>query len=557
MLIRWIWLVRLMGNFCLLLLSVTGSAAEVNNAVTPTEHQQFRDAVIQFVRADALAYLSDKPAVTFVNPAYDHAGRWTTSVQVYLDGVLRGTGRARAKLLSQALHTATVSALSGANALLSDALPNARFVVSFEYPPHRVASIVDFEGHGFELLGNVTAVRTLNRAVIEQQLQRAKHYLLAIKDPVLSGFPKSYDAATDVAEPRLRTIYTASSLFTLLKMAHWQSDPDIDKQIVPIANYLLSQQCKDAPCKGAFQYSYYPALQLGDKRYLVGTTSKTIFTLLELWHKTNDQRYRDAAVAAGNWLVSMVNPDGTVNAASYLKNGNWKKKTRFSLLYSGQVLSALSRLYKVKADEQYRNAAERIAGRFRSKMLASDTLLGDEYREANSVSTSWVAKALFDYSRIDSNMDTHRAIFRAIDLVLNNQVQAPQDPYYDGSIFDDPSTSGTGWINEVLIDVNHLCLEDDRTDCARYRTAMRHATRWLIQHSYAEPNTFALRNPHRALGGAIRNYDETVVRTDAVCHGNNSLIGLLELEGDAVELTLPEVPFPQFFRRLHLNLNDD
>jgi hypothetical protein len=261
---------------------------------------------------------------------------------------------------------------------------------------------------------------------------------------------------------------------------------------------------------------------------------------------------------AGGWLTTMVNPDGTLAAALEYKGGTWNKEKQFSLLYSGQVLSALSRLYAATQDDRYRQSANRIASLFRAKMANADGhVLGDEFREANSVSTSWVAKAMFDYSRIDKTPSDHDIVYRAFDAVLANQVHAPCDPYFDGSIFDDPSSSGTGWVNEVLIDVYQLCREDGRGDCDRYRQAMLRASRWLLQRSYSEQNAFDLKNPAHALGGAIRNYGETIVRTDAVCHGSNSLLGLLAISGDNVHLTLPPPPFDQFFRALRLSIEHD
>lgn len=523
-----------------------------------TEYQRFQNAVIGFVRADALAYLTHKPLPQFANKSYDHAGRWNTEVSVYLDGVLRGRGVTRGDLLSHSLQAATMTALSGENSLKPSDLPHARFLVSFKYPPRRVASIIDYQGKGLEFLGDVVIVRTLNRSVIEQQLARARHYLLNVMDPQLHGFPKTFDAITGIPENRLRTIYTASSLYTLLKLDSWKPDPAIEKQIKPIAGFLLSMQCMQDPCTGAFYYSYYPAEKHHQQRFVVGTASKTIFTLIDLWKRTHDQRYLDAAVRAANWLVTMVNKNGTVNALLEKVDGKWHRETDFSFLYSGQVLSALSRLYKVSPDERYRKAADRIATLFRKRLAkAGGKVMGDEFRTPNSVSTSWVAKSLYDYSRIDDNPANHKAVFKAFDAVLANKVNTPDDPYYDGSIYDDPSSSGTGWVNEVLIDVYHLCKEDGRSNCNRYVNAMIHISRWLIQRSFSEANTFALRNPQQALGGSIRNYGQTTVRTDAVCHGNNSLLGLLEITGSDIHFTLQPPPFAQFYRQLRQSVDNE
>ena len=534
---------------------VRGFAGTPDDDANMADYQRFRDAVIGYVRADADAYLAGTPAPSMQPAEFDHSGRWSVEVAVYLDGTLRGLGQSRADHLSGALHASTVTALSGETFLTPRDLMRARFVVTFVYPPRRAASIVEYHGRGLELMGDVVPLRELDRSMVEDDLERAKRYLLRIMDGKLHGFPKTDDAATDTAEDRLRTIYTASSLYTLLKLDTWKPDPAIQQQILPIARYLLSMQCLEGPCRGAFYYSYFPAEDRREPRFVVGTASKTVFTLLELWRRTQDEQYLASARLAGDWLTTMVNPDGSLSAAIEYKEGSWSTERRFSLLYSGQVLSALSRLYTATRDERYRNAAGRIASLCRTKMAsANGHVLGDDFREANSVSTSWVAKAMFDYSRIDGDPSDHDVVYRALNAVLAHQVDTPWDPYVDGSIYDAPSSSGTGWINEVLTDVYQLCREDGRADCDRYRLAMLHASRWLLQRTYSEANAFNARNPAHAAGGAIRSYGETIIRTDAVCHGSNSLLELLSMAGDDIHLTLPPPPFGQFFRALRSSM---
>ena len=73
-----------------------------------------------------------------------------------------------------------------------------------------------------------------------------------------------------------------------------------------------------------------------------------------------------------------------------------------------------------------------------------------------------------------------------------------------------------------------------------YAKSMNRGTRWLIQNIYSPENSYHIPNPLRAQGGSIRDSKEETVRTDAVCHGGNSLVGVLGLPGLSLSLQLPE-----------------
>ncbi|PPA80556.1 hypothetical protein C4A76_26530, partial [Brevibacillus laterosporus] len=62
--------------------------------------------------------------------------------------------------------------------------------------------------------------------------------------------------------------------------------------------------------------------------------------------------------------------------------------------------------------------------------------------------------------------------------------------------------------------------------------------------AYTPQNSYNVKNPERAIGGFITNFTTRTVRTDAVCHGVNSLIMLLSTSGDGNKplINLPERP---------------
>ncbi len=47
-------------------------------------------------------------------------------------------------------------------------------------------------------------------------------------------------------------------------------------------------------------------------------------------------------------------------------------------------------------------------------------------------------------------------------------------------------------------------------------------------------------------------FSEEAVRTDAVCHGGNSLVGLLEITSNDVLISIPERPFEEQFNQIGL-----
>jgi hypothetical protein len=328
----------------------------------------------------------------------------------------------------------------------------------------------------------------------------------------------------------VRTIYTASSLYTLLKLSDKDPDPRIAQETPFIKDFLLSMQSADEKTAGAFHYSYDIVTKEKDGRFKVGTTSKTIYTLLELYRRTNDATYLTAAQKAGEWLLTMQKPDGWVRPHVHEKRGELIYDERKSFLYTGQVLSAVSRLYSVTKDERYYAAAEKIAALFISESIEQDFAVSDDYRKQCVISASWVVMSLLDYYKISQDTNAWDTLTTTCAHLLAKQHDDPADLLNYGRFEGSLATSGNGWINEVLSELYLYSKAEgkDLAAAAQYQQACAKVTRWLIQNTYSEENTFFLKNPQKAYGGLIRNREEETVRTDAVCHGLNAYINMLD-----------------------------
>ncbi|KTC94789.1 glycoside hydrolase family 76 protein [Legionella feeleii] len=536
--------------------SLPAAALPSSPAVTlPSANQQnneFRDAVIQYVRSIAASKLFNTtlPNAQILDKRWDtqYAHRyWYVSVIAYFQGQQLGVGTANEASLSKTIAKATERALeqSRLKPIGTKELAAFRFQVIFDYPPRRYYSFIEDKGKGLELQSNRVVIRYLDGDLIKQQIYSSQHYLLNNMHPQLHGFYKKYDVAEDNRGSKLHTIYSASSLYTLLKIYRLNKDPQLEKHFKAIAAFLLGMQVTQGKQAGSFYYSYDINTKEKTCFLSVGTTSKTIFTLLELYRFYHEEAYLSAAKRAGDWLLTMIMDNGQVISGVRCKGDNWRFNKKQSFLYSGQVLSALSRLYLITNDQRYYDAATKIAQYMTIAANKQGDFVGDDFRAPNTISTSWVLMALIDYSKINNDSLYREVIDKTASAILARQIYDPNDAYNHGRYLDTMATSGNGWINEVMGELHQFCLNQGLSNCKQYRDAIILTTRWLLQNAYTEANSYDIRNPSQAIGGFMRDFISQSIRTDAVCHGVNSLITLLTIIDQQNQrlVTLAEKPF--------------
>ena len=340
--------------------------------VPDADNVTFRNEVIKFVRAAAIRKLSLNTLLPMKNldakwTNHYQKTNWQVTITLYHEGDLVGQSNAHGKSLADVLKTVTEQVLVHINSkpLTEANLDSYRFEVDFDYFPVRRYSLIEYKQEGLELLGSRVAVRTLSRESLRDQIRASQAYLLRAIHPLWHGVFKFYDAKQDKPETLLRTIYSSSTLYTLLKLYAWNKDLTLHNYFKPIADFILSNQVRNGPNAGGFYYGYDAHTKKKQCRLVVGTASKTIFTLLEL-HRQNPREtiYLKAAIRAGDWLLKMVGTEGQVTPIADCTTGNWHYSKRQSLLYSGQVLSALSRLYGQTGDQRYYQSAKKIATNF-------------------------------------------------------------------------------------------------------------------------------------------------------------------------------------------------
>ncbi|HEC93292.1 MAG TPA: terpene cyclase, partial [Candidatus Atribacteria bacterium] len=321
-------------------------------------------------------------------------------------------------------------------------------------------------------------------------------------------------------------------IYTLLKAYDFDNDQRIIEKIPQWADFLLFMQSKEKESYGAFHYSFYFKERKKELKFVVGTTALSIFTLLDLYQRTGDSKYLEAAKLGGDWLVTMQKPNGVMKPYKRYDGKKWVCGQKESLLYNGQVLSAFSRLYKTTEEKKYYNAAQKIANHFIQRIAKDGCFLGDDYRNKNPISSVWAVKSLLDFYRINPKETYKNIIFGCSKGLLNRQLDDPTYPLNYGRWQMAFSTSGNGWLAEVMMEIYHFCREQGETDCEKYKKAVLRVIRWLIQNTYSEDNSADLQNPERAISGIFWNYNDKYVRTDSVCHALNAYLGIINDLGD-------------------------
>ncbi|MFY0539428.1 hypothetical protein [Nannocystis pusilla] len=268
--------------------------------------------------------------------------------------------------------------------------------------------------------------------------------------------------------------------------------------------------------------------------------------MIDLHAFTGDPAYLDAARLAADWLLTMQGEGGRVASELRLDaDGAWSVTEQESLLYTGQVLSALSRLYEVTDDPRYRDAAARTAGRLADRVEREGCYLGDDYRQPNPISSSWVVLSLFDFAHAGDDPAIRKLVYDCADELLTQQIDDPADVYRHGRWQASLSSSGNGWLAEVLSELYLDCPRGDGDGCARFQDAVVLLFRLLMQYTYSPANSFMTKNPAMAEGGLFWNPQERYVRTDSVCHAMNAYVFMVDRLPAGVLVELPEPPLAE------------
>jgi len=572
---------------------------EINN-------QKFREAAVSFLSQSTINYFkggdSSYPEILNIE------GYWTPMVTIYYKGV-EAKGIAKDQILAKALEKALYNSIKniGSDILKEENADQVKFLIEIPYSNDKTFSFIGKgESASSAITEGVVAIKELKKRLIREKIEQGKEVLLKLEHPDYHGFYKYWLVSEDnKTEPRLHTVYSASIIYTLLHVYDfekstensdatvaksspraWALRPSRTEEILEKVNdwggFLLTMQNKNKSSDyyGAFSYSLFflenPKKEINkiefsaiddgkrevddfyiDKkgkqlRYVSGTSALNIFTMLRLYDLTNKEKYLESAKLAGDWLTDIQKENGVIIPYFEYKDRGWVHGNRESLLYEGQVLSALSRLYRETDQERYYNTAQKIANRFVSKYEQNDgQYITGDYRDENPISNSWVVYSLMDFYRASNTKEKKskyiEIIFNLSSEILKHQRDDKNDLSDYGRWDRAYSTSGNGWISEVMTDSYRFCLSQGRNDCQKYKKAVIKVIRWLVQNTISEENSFWFDESEEMIGGILWSPYSKYIRTDSICHGLNGYIRMFPYLEKEVLISIPEKDIKEIF----------
>lgn len=518
-------------------------AAEIKTPEKPTpmDNASLRERIVGLVRQVSRAEKGGQNIICDLPIASSKPFR--AIVWGYKEGEQVARGEASNEKLCLALEEATRRAVASKladGAAPKDALSDTRIAVEL---PDQGYSVLEHGEKGLELDHGIVPLRSFDKSLLTKRIEEGQAYLLRVLDPNKDGAHKYYYAQNDSFEPELHTIYTASTALTLLKLHAKSGDAKLLDRAKKAAAFMTSMQSTDEKdhTAGGFFYTFDLRTGKPERKLVVGTASKSIFTLIELAQVTKDGKYLETAKKAADWLISMQLPTGAARAhLSQNEGGPWTVTAKESTLYTGQVLSALSRTYRATKDTKYLDAAAKTATYLASKVDAQGCYVGDEYRKPNPVSSSWLVLSLLDFAKASGDKRFEDIVFRCSRDLVNRQWRRPEDVYRHGRWKGSLSSSGTGWLAEVMSEVYGFCRDKGKESCDLYKEAVVLAVRQIVQNTYSAENDFVVKNPSVADGGVFWSVRERYVRTDSVCHAMNAYLNILPHLGEGVLVELPE-----------------
>lgn len=222
-----------------------------------------------------------------------------------------------------------------------------------------------------ERLRHRSAARGLPR--LHEALKRSMDWMCRAQDVHGAGVSEGYDLRSGWRPPFPETTgYIAPTFFDY---AHFTSDENYANRAIRMLDWLLTCQDDDGAISGIMEGARHP---------VVFDTGQVIFGWVRGFVVTEDPRYRDAAIRAGDWLVSIQEPDGA-----------WIRHTfnNQAHAYHTRVAWSLLELHTIYPKPVYRRCARRNIEWALNRQSPDGWFHQNAFQEGRSVYTHTIAYA--------------------------------------------------------------------------------------------------------------------------------------------------------------------
>ena len=256
----------------------------------------------------------------------------------------------------------------------------------------------------------------------------------------------------------LSLIKRPKSTFYTLSLTRYSSIYDMRKNIQDGADWLLESQASAPDGDG---YSRQFSLISGWDRCYIETTGYIIPTLFDVSSYLKDERYRESAIRAGKWLLTVQTGEG-----AFAEIDDYKPM----VFDTGQVMLGLNRLYKELKDKRYLESAIKAAEWLVGIQEDDGSWIKFAYNARPHAYYSRVAAALIETGQLADNDKLIEAGIKQLDWVL---AQEQENGYYKYSEF---RPGEDALLHTLVYVMEGFSMAYDLTGLDRYKEALIRGT---------------------------------------------------------------------------------
>lgn len=345
----------------------------------------------------------------------------------------------------------------------------------------------------------------------------AADYLLAALDDN-GKFRYLYRPDYDLYVPSYNILRHAGTLCAMLEWYEAVGDERVRVAAAMGLKYLLSN-IRIAPFRGGAHWVVVSAdtdEDGGDREVVkLGGNALAILALCQYVVVTGDRVWLSHAEALAAFILASQNPNGHFLSEYDLEKG--ERRDFDSLYYSGEAILSLVRLYRLKPDPRYLEAACRGA----------DWLIREWEKTApeKGPDDSWLMMALDELWRLRPEPRYREHVFCLAQRMVATQQREETISLPTGVFSGRAEAVCTATRMEGLAAACRLAAATGH-ECAEWREALRLAAGFQMRCQFTTADVLYLPKPLKALGGFHNAEDQLDIRIDTVQHSLSGLLGL-------------------------------
>lgn len=329
-------------------------------------------------------------------------------------------------------------------------------------------------------------------------------------------FIYEYLPKKDETSNRYNVLRHAGTVYSMLELFELTKDEKLMKAIKLALSNLLNR-AKSVNIKGQ---NYLCIIEKDFAK--LGANALTILALSKYMSITNDTSHLAVAKKLARWMKHAQEDTG----AFLIQKFRFSKKINTNFVsdyYPGEAIFSLVRLYQVDPNESWLDIASNAA-----KFIIN---IRDKNKKISQLEHDhWLLYGLNELYKIRPDPIYIEHTQKICQAILRSQYTKDEPIDYKGSYYNPPRSTPAATRSEGLCAAYRLLNSIGyEKECKDILEAIKLNIRFQLQTQFQPERTLYLINPQRALGGFSKSLTDYSIRIDYVQHNLSSLIGLYKI----------------------------